>query len=166
MLVVGFSDIETELTNCENVVNTIKYYSSKKNKNGISRPIQFRPAPMYLVPSSFDYKEKIDSDTKPWNCKVISRQNRTPIKDIEKKLSEIPYTFNRPIPNRKVAELIQQIQEADRNAGFTIGGVAKYVIDYVMEERRKNRKLRKAQRIGVSAQRYNDLSKIKVEKQF
>ena len=169
MLVVGFSDIDMELKNCENVVKTIKYYSNKKRKteggNQISLPIQFRPAPMYLVPGSFDYRDKIDSDTKPWNCKIISRQNRTEIKNLEQELSTIPYTFKRPIPNQKVAQLIQQIQEADRKAGFTIGGVTKYVIDYVMEERRKNRKTRQAQRIGVSAQRYNDLSEIKVEEQ-
>ena len=76
-----------------------------------------------------------------------------------KNLSAIPYTFKRPLPNQKVTELIQRIQTADRNAGFTIGGVAKYIINYVMEERRKNRKMRRAQRIGVSAQRFNGLSK-------
>jgi len=157
MLVVGFSDLTTELNNCENVVNTIKYYSKQtliaEGGNQVPLPIQFRPAPMYLVPSSFDYKEKIESDTKPWTCKSVSKQNRTQIKNIERELSEIPYTFNRPIPNQKVHELIQQIQEADRNAGFTIGGVANYVINYVMDGRRENRKARKIQRIGVSAQR-------------
>jgi len=157
MLVVGFSDLTTELNNCENVVNTIKHYSNQtriaEGSNQVPLPIQFRPAPMYLVPSSFDYKEKIESDTKPWTCKSISKQNRTQIKNIERELSAIPYTFNRPIPNQKVVQLIQQIQEADRNAGFTIGGVANYVINYVMDERRENRKARKIQRIGVSAQR-------------
>ncbi|MHA1459742.1 MAG: B12-binding domain-containing radical SAM protein [Promethearchaeota archaeon] len=158
MLVVGFSDLKTELNNCENVVNTIKHYSKRKyiaeNGNQVPLPIQFRPAPMYLVPSSFDYNKKRGSDTKPWNCKKISRQNHDEIKHIEKELCTIPYTFDRPIPNQEVVRLIQQIQKADRNAGFTIGGVAKYVIDYVMEERRQNRKTRKAQRIGVSAQRF------------
>ncbi len=163
MLVVGFSDLKTELTNCEKVVDTIKYYSNKKNKNEISLPIQFRPAPMYLVPSSFDYKEKIDSDTKPWKCKIVSTQNIDEIKNLEQELSSIPYTFERPIPNQTIVRLIRQIQEADRTAGFTIGGVAKYVIDYVMEERRQNRKARKAQRIGVSAQRFSDRDKIRVK---
>ncbi len=163
MLVVGFSNLKTELTNCENVVDTIKYYSNKKNKSEISLPIQFRPAPMYLVPSSFDYKEKIDSDTKPWKCKIISTQNIDEIKNLEQELSTIPYTFERPIPNQTIVRLIRQIQEADRTAGFTIGGVAKYVIDYVMEERRQNRKARKAQRIGVSAQRFSDRDKIHVK---
>jgi len=157
MLVVGFSNLETELSNCENVLNTIKHYSNQKcitqDNNQVPLPIQFRPAPMYLVPGSFDYKEKLESDTKPWTCKFISEQNRTQIKNIERELNEIPYTFNRPIPNQKVVQLIQQIQEADRNAGFTIGGVANYVINYVMDERRENRKARKIQRIGVSAQR-------------
>ena len=163
MLVVGFSNLKTELTNCENVVDTIKYYSNKKNKSEISLPIQFRPAPMYLVPSSFDYKEKIDSDTKPWKCKIVSTQNIDEIKNLEQELSTIPYTFERPIPNQTIVRLIRQIQEADRTAGFTIGGVAKYVIDYVMEERRQNRKARKAQRIGVSAQRFSDRDKIRVK---
>ena len=157
MLVVGFSDLSTELKNCENVVNTIEYYSNKKCKtkdgNQVPLPIQFRPAPMYLVPGSLDYQKKIDSDTKPWKCNLMSRQNRVEIKNLESELSTIPYTFERPIPNQKVAQLIQLIQNADRKAGFTIGGVTKYVIDYTMVERRKNRNARKAQRIGVSAQR-------------
>ena len=157
MLVVGFSDLKTELSNCENVVNTIKHYSKQKyiaeNGKQVSLPIQFRPAPMYVVPGSLDYKKKIKSDTKPWKCNEVSKQNRLEIKKLESELSTIPYTFERPIPNQKVAQLIQLIQEADRNAGFTIGGVSKYVIDYVMEERRRNRKARKTQRIGVSAQR-------------
>ena len=163
MLVIGFSDLKTELINCENVVDTIKYYSKKKNKNEISLPIQFRPAPMYLVPSSFDYREKIDSDTKPWKCKTVSTQNIDGIKNLEQELSTVPYTFERPIPDQTIVRLIRQIQEADRTAGFTISGVAKYVIDYAMEERRQNRKARKAQRIGVSAQRFNDLEKIRLK---
>jgi len=159
MLVVGFSDIDTELKNCENVVSAIKHYSNRKSiiegGSQVPLPIQFRPAPIYLVPSSFDYKEKIDSDTKPWKCKTVSRQNTDEIENLEQNLIAIPYTFERPIPNQKVAQLIRLIQDADRKAGFTIGGVTKYVIDYTMEERRQNRKARKAQRIGVSAQRYN-----------
>ena len=166
MLVVGFSDIETEIKNCENVVNTISYYSARKRKtesgSQISLPIQFRPAPMYLVPSSLDYRDKIGSATKPWNCIVVADKNSRAIENIKRKLNEIPYTFERPIPNQEVVRLIQQIQVADRTAGFTIGGVAKYVIDYVMEERRNNRKKRKAERIGVSAQRFDLLYQNKV----
>ena len=167
MLVVGFSDLNTELKNGENVVKTIEYYSNKKRKteegNFIPLPIQFRPAPMYLVPGSLDYRKKISSDTKPWKCNFISRQNRDEIKNLERELSTIPYTFDRPIPNQEVAQLIRQIQDADRKAGFTIGGVTKYVVDYSMEERRKNRQKRKIERIGVSAQRFNDLRKINVK---
>jgi len=157
MLVVGFSDLDTELKNSENVVNTIEFYSNKKHKtedgNQVQLPIQFRPAPMYLVPGSLDYQNKIISNTKPWKCTVVSKQNQLEIKNLERELNTIPYTFERPIPNQKVAQFIQIIQDADRKAGFTIGGVTKYVIDYTMEERRKNRKARKIQRIGVSAQR-------------
>ena len=110
---------------------------------------------MYIVPGSFDYKEKITSDTKPWKCKIISGQNSTEIKKLERELSSIPYTFKRPIPNQKVVQLVNLIQEADRKAGFIIGGVMKYVVEYSMEERRNNRKKRKAQKFGVFAQRLN-----------
>ncbi|GAH23495.1 unnamed protein product, partial [marine sediment metagenome] len=72
----------------------------------------------------------------------------------KKELMEIPYAFNRPIPDKKIVDIMVQIQDADRQAGFTIGGVMKYVIDYTMETRRKGRQQRKAQRIGVSAQRF------------
>jgi len=167
MLVVGFSELRTELKNCENAVKTIEYYSNKKHKtkngNQIPLPIQFRPAPMYLVPGSLDYQKKIGSDTKPWKCNLVSRQNREEIKNLERELSTIPYTFERPVPNHEVAQLIRLIQDADRKAGFTIGGVTKYVVNYTMEGRRKNRIARKAQRIGVSAQRFNDLRKINVK---
>jgi len=167
MLVVGFSDLNTELKNGENVVKTIEFYSNKKRKiengNLIPLPIQFRPAPMYVVPGSLDYQKKIGSDTKPWKCNFVSQQNRNEIKILERELSTIPYTFERPIPNQEVLQLIKQIQNADRQAGFTIGGVTKYVIDYTMDERRKNRIARKIQRIGVSAQRFNDLRELNVK---
>ena len=169
MLVVGFSDLKTELKNGENVVKIIEYYSNKKRKteNGsqVTLPIQFRPAPLYIVPGSFDYKKKKGSKTKPWKCNLISRQNLKEIKILERELSTIPYSFERPIPNQEVAQLIRLIQDADRKAGFTIGGVTKYVVGYTMEERRKNRQKRKIERIGVSAQRFNDLRKTNV-KQF
>ncbi|MBY9020473.1 MAG: B12-binding domain-containing radical SAM protein [Candidatus Lokiarchaeota archaeon] len=157
MLVVGFSDLSTEQKNCENIIKTIDYYSNKNRKsencNQTQLSLQFRPAPMYLVPGSFDYQDKMCSCTKPWKCNSATNQNRREIKKLEDELSTIPYSFERPIPNQKIAQLIQLIQDTDRKAGFTIGGVTKYVIDYTMEERRKNRKARKAQRIGVSAQR-------------
>ena len=167
MLVIGFTDISTELKNCKNVVNTIRHYSNKKRitegGNQTPLPIQFRPAPMYIVPGSFDYKEKIGSDTKPWECKIKSGQNSTEIKKLELELSTIPYTFKRPIPNKKVVRLVNLIQEADRKAGFIIGGVTKYVIDFTMEQRRFDRKKRKAQRIGVSAQRLGGLPEVNPE---
>jgi pyruvate-formate lyase-activating enzyme len=158
MLVIGFSDLDTELKNCDKVIRTIEHFSSKTRKDDIgdSVPlsIQFRPASMYLVPGSFDYQEKIVSDTKPWTCNFASSKNQHKIAKLEQELHSIPYTFERPIPNQKVVELIQQIQEADRKASFRIEGVMKYVIDYTMEERRINRKRRQTLRIGVSAQRY------------
>jgi len=167
MLVVGFSDLNTELKNGKNVVKTIGFYSNKKRKteddNQLPLPIQFRPVPMYIVPGSFDYKKKIGSDTKPWKCNFVSHQNRYEINNLERELRTIPYTFKRPIPNQDVVQLIKLIQNADREAGFTIGGVTKYVIDYTMDKRRKNRKARKIQRIGVSAQRFNDQRELNVK---
>ena len=158
MLVVGFSDLKTELKNGENVVKMIEYYSNKKRKtedgSQVPLPIQFRPAPMYVVPGSLDYQKKIGSETKSWKCNFVSRQNLKEIKNLERELSTIPYTFERPIPNQEVSQLIRLIQDADRKAGFTIGGVTKYVVGYTMEERRKNRQKRKIERIGVSAQRF------------
>jgi len=62
MLVVGFSNLKTELKNGENIIKTIEYYSNKKHKaedgNQVQIPIQFRPAPMYIVPGSLDYLQK------------------------------------------------------------------------------------------------------------
>ncbi len=62
--------------------------------------------------------------------------------------------FERPIPNKKIGELMRSIQEADREAGFVIGGIAQHVITFMMEERRTKRKRRTAERMGVAAQRY------------
>ncbi|MFX0076091.1 MAG: B12-binding domain-containing radical SAM protein [Candidatus Hermodarchaeota archaeon] len=158
MLVVGFSDIETETVNCQNIIKTIKSFSNRKyfDENGIEHPlpIQFRPAPMYIVPGSFDYRAQINKTLKSWKCSIKTEENYTNIAKLEEALREIPYTFERPIPNRVVSNFIARIQDADRKAGFTIGGVMKYVIDYTMEMRRESRQKRKAERIGVSAQRY------------
>ncbi|NVM16976.1 MAG: radical SAM protein [Candidatus Lokiarchaeota archaeon] len=158
MLVVGFSDLGTELSNCASIVSTIEHFSRQKiyNRNGkkIPLPIQWRPAPMYLVPGSFDYREKIETDTWSWKSKFRTDQNEREIIKLEIELQGIPYTFKRPIPEEKIINLMRQIQDADRKAGFTIGGVMKYVIDYTMEMRRKNRQKRKTERIGVSAQRF------------
>lgn len=159
MLVVGFSDMETEHTNCQSVIQTVERFSNRSwvDKDEIERPlpIQFRPAPMYIVPGSFDYQAKKLTAMYPWHCAYRSKESSDYIIKLEEELSEIPYSFKRPIPNEQVANFMVQIQDADRKAGFTIGGVMKYVIDYTMEQRRKNRKMRKTQRFGVSAQRYN-----------
>ena len=158
MLVVGFSDIETETSNCQSVVQTIEYFSNKSyfDENRIERPlpIQFRPAPMYIVPGSFDYQAKRHTALWPWICTFKSKENSKLITELEEYLKKIPYSFKRPISNEHVANFMVQIQNADRKAGFAIGGVMKYVIDYTMEVRRKSRQKRKTERIGVSAQRY------------
>ena len=158
MLVVGFSNIQTEKNNCESIIQTIEHFSKRSyfDTEGIEHPlpVQFRPAPMYIVPGSLDYKAKKHTAIWPWKSKCRTEQNERDIVDLEKELMEIPYAFNRPIPDKKIVDIMVQIQDADRQAGFTIGGVMKYVIDYTMEMRRKSRENRKAQRIGVSAQRF------------
>jgi radical SAM superfamily enzyme YgiQ (UPF0313 family) len=159
MLVVGFSDIKTEISNCESVIQTIEHFSKRSyfDNKRIERPlpVQFRPAPMYIVPGSFDYKSKKDTAMCSWKSKFRTDQNEKELDRLEKNLIKIPYTFDRPIPDQKIVELMVQIQDADRQAGFTIGGVMKYVIDYTMEMKRNRRQMRKAQRIGVSAQRFD-----------
>jgi len=158
MLVVGFSGIETEKSNCQSIVQTIEHFSNRLyiDKDGIERPlpIQFRPAPMYIVPGSFDYQAKKHTAMWPWKCTFKSIDNSTHIIELEELLSGIPYSFKRPISNKHIANFMVQIQNADKKAGFTIGGVMKYVIDYTMEMRRKSRQKRKTERIGVSAQRF------------
>ena len=49
---------------------------------------------------------------------------------------------------------MKTIQEADREAGFAIGGIAQHVITFLMNERRTKRKRRNSERMGVAAQRY------------
>jgi pyruvate-formate lyase-activating enzyme len=163
MLVVGFSDSEAEKSNCESVIQTIEHFSNKTyfdiDRNEFPLPIQFRPAPMYIVPGSFDYQAKKHTAMWPWTCAFKSKENPSSITELEEELSEIPYSFKRPISNEQIANFMVQIQDADRKAGFTIGGVMKYVIDYTMEVRRNDRQKRKTERIGVSAQRFE--SKIK-----
>ena len=54
MLVVGFSNLEEEQKNCANIEETITHFSKLKisNNKGHEHPlsIQWRPAPMFLVP--------------------------------------------------------------------------------------------------------------------
>ena len=158
MLVVGFSNIDEEEKNCCNIERTINYYSKFKipNNEGLELPlsIQWRPAPMFLVPGSLNYKEKKETTTQPWKCTVVSEGNELYLQGLELELSDIPYEFHRPIPDEKVGELMKRIQKADREAGFAIGGIAQHVINYMMEERRNKRSKRKQERIGVVAQRF------------
>lgn len=158
MLVVGYSDYENEIANCNNVIRTIEHFSKQYyvDLKGIERPlpIQFRPAPMYIVPGSFDYQAKKGTATFPWICAFKSQKNTQQITELEKELSDIPYSFDRPISKDQIVSFMAQIQDADRNAGFMIGGVMKYAIEYTMEMRRKNRQNRKTERIGISAQRF------------
>ena len=166
MLVVGYSNYESELANCNSVIRTIEHFSKSHyvDLKGIKRslPIQFRPAPMYIVPGSFDYQAKKGTATFPWKCAFKSQENSDQITKLEQELSIIPYTFNRPISKDQIVDFMTQIQEADRNAGFTIGGVMKYVINYILEMRKKNRQERKTDRIGISAQRYETKVKQKI----
>jgi len=68
-------------------------------------------------------------------------------------LSEVPYEFDRPIPDETVGKLMKRIQKADRDAGFAIGGIAQHVMSYMMDSRRTRRNRPKEERIGVIAQR-------------
>ena len=160
MLVVGFSNIDEEGQSCSNIEGTINYFSKFKitNKEGNEQPllIQWRPAPMFLVPGSLDYHEKREITTRPWSCTVITEGNELYLQGLEIELSDIPYEFDRPIPDEKVGELMKRIQKADREAGFAIGGIAQHVISYMMESRRTRRNRRKVERIGVIAQRFEE----------
>lgn len=160
MLVVGFSTIKEERQNCSNIIETINYFSSQTvtNTQGKKVPlsIQWRPAPMFLVPGSIDYHQKKSTQTSSWKCLCTSLLNEDRIKILQEELTQIPYEFERPIPNRKVGELMKTIQEADRGAGFRIGGIAQHVITFMMENRRNKRKNRINSRIGITAQRYTE----------
>ena len=164
MLVVGFSNIDEEEKNCNNIERTINYYSKFKITNNESNEqplsIQWRPAPMFLVPGSQNYQEKRKSTTRPWNSTVISEGNELYLQGLEMELSDIPYEFDRPIPDEAVGKLMKRIQKADREAGFMIGGIAQHVINYMMEDRRNKRNMRKHERIGVIAQRFESKKSI------
>ncbi|MFW9988647.1 MAG: B12-binding domain-containing radical SAM protein [Candidatus Odinarchaeota archaeon] len=159
MLVVGFSNLKEEIKNCNNIIKTIEHYSQEKfiinGENETPLSIQWRPAPIYIVPGSLDYHEKELTELMPWKFKNNSVHNTLYINDLEKKLSKIPYEFKRPIEDKKVGELMKMIQDADRNAGFAIGGLAEHIINFMIKERRKIRQLKKIEKVGVIAQRYN-----------
>ncbi|KKM90966.1 hypothetical protein LCGC14_1233310 [marine sediment metagenome] len=164
MLVVGFSDIDEEEKNCSNIEGAINYYSKFKitNNEGNEIPlsIQWRPAPMFLVPGSLNYYEKRETTTRSWNSTVVSEGNELFIQGLELELGDIPYEFDRPIPDTEVGRLMKRIQKADREAGFAIGGIAQHVISYMMEDRRNKRSRRKQERIGIIAQRFESKKNI------
>ena len=113
---------------------------------------------MFLVPGSLSYNEQKETTTQSWSSTVISEGNELYLQGLELELSDIPYEFDRPIPDERVGELMKRIQKADREAGFAIGGIAQHVISYMMEERRNKRNMRKQERIGVIAQRFEEKS--------
>ena len=158
MLVVGFSDLQEEEKNNRNILEIINRFSKERRvgEDGKIYPlsIQWRPAPMYLVPGSIDYKEKLYNQTWTWECKYRVPNTEDQIGDLERELLDIPYEFERPIPDETVGRLMKRIQEADRTSRFAIGGLAQHIISYFMESRRKHRKSRIIERIGVIAQRY------------
>lgn len=158
MLVVGFNDLQEEEKNNRNILEIITRFSRERRvgEDGKIYPllIQWRPAPMYLVPGSLDYKEKLKDHTWSWRCRYTTHDTMDQIIKLESELSYIPYEFERPIPDETVGRLMKRIQEADRTSRFAIGGLAQHIISYFMESRRKHRKSRKIERIGVIAQRY------------
>ncbi|MFX1568871.1 MAG: B12-binding domain-containing radical SAM protein [Promethearchaeota archaeon] len=160
MLVVGFSNLEEEKKNNANILEIINKFSLEKyiDEKGETAPlsIQWRPAPMYLVPGSFDYKEKLTTCTRPWTCRYKSYNYKEQIEILEQKISDIPYEFERPIPDDMVGMFMKKIQQADRELRFAIGGLAKHIINFLMETKRKNRKKRQFERIGVIAQRLGE----------
>jgi len=159
MLVVGFSNLKEEEKNSKNILEIIEHFSQQrcKGEHGKAYPlsIQWRPAPMYLVPGSFDYKEKISSQTWSWKCRFRNSDDDETLKLLESELSDIPYEFERPIPDKVVGTLMRKIQKADRISKFAIGGLAKHIINYLVISRRKTRNRRKIERIGIIAQRFN-----------
>ncbi len=115
---------------------------------------------MFLVPGSLNYSEKRETTTRPWNSTVISEGNELYLQGLQMELSDIPYEFDRPIPDETVGKFMKRIQKADREAGFMIGGIAQHVINYMMEDRRNKRSRRKQERIGVFAQRFESKKNI------
>jgi radical SAM superfamily enzyme YgiQ (UPF0313 family) len=167
MLVIGFSTLEEEQRNCENILKTIDYFSSTKRMDDSGKltpiSIQWRPSPMYIVPGSFDYDQKKVDHTWPWKCLIKSDKNVHMINALESELSHIPYEFERPILDTMVGFLMKKIQERDRKAGFAIGGIAQHVINHMMNSRRQNRKNKKKdEKIGIIAQRFNK-SQLRIE---
>ncbi|MHA2009243.1 MAG: B12-binding domain-containing radical SAM protein [Promethearchaeota archaeon] len=159
MLVVGFNDLEEEMNNCNHVLEAIEHFTHErvKDDNGENHPvsIQWRPAPMYILPGSLDYQEKKFKHLLSWKPKFITPRIKPSIQLLEQELKDIPYEFERPIPDEIVGKVMKMIQQADRKAGFAIGGLTKHIINFMVEERKSQRFYKKYERIGVAAQRYN-----------
>ena len=145
MIVVGFSSLEHEERNCEAMIKLIKEFSRQSyvDEHGFFKPlkIQWRPAPAYLVPSSIDYNISRDTQTKSWS--PLYNKNDNGLALIEKELKDIPYEFNWKIPAEKVGSFIKRIQDADRQAGFAIGGITEHVIKTLAEMRKQQRQQKK-----------------------
>ena len=162
MLVVGYSNWEDEVANTKAVIRVIKKFSNHKfiTENGQEKPLSivWRPAPSFLIPGSFNYQKEKKTTAYPWRCSNVSLNNLKSIRKYEGELSVIPYEFDRPISDIKVGRLIKQIQDADRVAGFRIGGIAQHIIGYLNREYRRQRQekrlTRKIEKIGVVSQRY------------
>lgn len=151
MLVVGFSNMEDEIKNNEATISLINRLS-QTHVNGEPLSIQFRPSPMFIVPGSFDYKNKM-AYTRSWKCLSRTKENIDKLEILERKLAHIPYEFSRPISDEEVGILLQKIKEADRNAGFKIGGLAQHCINFMVEQRKLERKNKKLEKYGVITQR-------------
>jgi radical SAM superfamily enzyme YgiQ (UPF0313 family) len=158
MLVVGFADREIEEKNCRSIIKLIEYLSKKRViiENGKQKkiPIQFKPAPMFLVPGSFEYLQKKNILTSSWKLLPPKGQyqKKKRIGALETILKDIPYEFQRAIADTKVGELTKRIIDAERSAGFAVSGISGYVIRYLMNERRKKHS---SKIIGTIAQKFS-----------
>lgn len=145
MLVVGFANLEKEKKNCNSIIKLIESLSKRRisDKNGKEKkiPIQFKPAPMFLVPGSYEYYEKINSRSYPWKPVLSVNKEREIIKVIQI-MKNIPYEFKRLIPDRDISILTKKILDAEKTAGFAISGISGYVLNFLMEQRRKRHSLK------------------------
>ncbi len=158
MLIVGFSSIDVEIRNKESDLKIIKHYSEKRYTTKLGEEkklmIQWRPAPAFLVPGSLLYKEYIKTNKIiPWSPIQGDYPYNKKLNLLKLELSKIPYEFERSISNENIMKFIREIQEADKKAGYAIGGVAKHVILTIKQMRKKNKKFKKLKVPGVGAQR-------------
>jgi radical SAM superfamily enzyme YgiQ (UPF0313 family) len=154
MLVVGFGNAKEEEKNCEKILKTIKFFSAR-NESKQPLKIQWRPAPAFLVPGSLEYNNNNRMRISPWSPLFVTSSNKNLLGVLKHELSEIPYSFERLMSDESVGWLVKRIQDADRNAGFAIGGIAAHAIKEVLEGRRQKVFSRKNERVGIAAQRLN-----------